>query len=111
MIPVQELNSDQDFSRESDSGERIEAYIVTLVPECPAYAWYFAQSPVSAAADDPEPPDPELLEQAAVNARASTAEPASSRRRPGVTGVVNAVLLARACGYASSKTNDTALYR
>ncbi|GGQ83592.1 hypothetical protein GCM10010195_44160 [Kitasatospora griseola] len=96
-MPVHELKSAQDFSRESDSGARIDAYIDTLVPEWPAYAWYLAQSPVSAAADEPlPPPDDELLEQAAVSASARTAGTASSRRRPVVTGVVNAVLLARA---------------
>src|SRR6478609_8667812 len=97
-MPVQLVNSAQDFSSESDSGERIEAYIETLVPEWPAYAWYLAQSPVMAAAEPPPPPPPseELFEQAAVNASARTAGTASSRRRPVVTGVVNAVLLARA---------------
>lgn len=36
LIPVQELNSAQDFSSESDSGLRIEANIVTVFPELPA---------------------------------------------------------------------------
>src|SRR5215468_11340428 len=46
-MPVQSLNCFQDFCRESDSGLMIDANIVTVVPLWPAYAWYWAQSPVS----------------------------------------------------------------
>ncbi|GAA1981613.1 hypothetical protein GCM10009738_70500 [Kitasatospora viridis] len=74
MIPVQELNFAQDCCSESDSGLRIDANIVTVVPECPAYGWYSAQSPARVA--DPPPPPPvllELLEQAATRASPRTA--------------------------------------
>src|SRR5712691_8573541 len=57
----------------------MDANIVTVVPEWPAYGWYFAQAPVSVGAD-PFPPV-ELFPQAASAVRATMAG-ASSMRLP-----------------------------
>ncbi|MCX4746489.1 hypothetical protein OG455_13300 [Kitasatospora sp. NBC_01287] len=82
MIPVQELNSAQDFSSESDSGLRIEANIVTVVPECPAYGWYLAHAADKGGAELALLPPPlELLEQAAARERPSSAGATRSRFR------------------------------
>src|SRR5690242_11651480 len=50
LMPVQVSNCCHDLLSESDSGLMMEPNIVTFVPECPAYAWYCAQSPVSVGA-------------------------------------------------------------
>src|SRR5690242_16300461 len=85
VMPVQVLNCFQEVWSESDSGLRMEANMVTLVPACPAYAWNWAQSPVRVAADPEalvELPDvDEPLEQAASSAREVTAPAAMSCRR------------------------------
>src|SRR5450631_440214 len=45
-MPVQDSNFDHEACKESDSGDRIDANMLTEEPECPAYAEYFAQSPL-----------------------------------------------------------------
>src|SRR6266545_5119523 len=70
-MPVHWLNSFQDFCSESDSGLMIDANIVTVVPEWPAYAWYLAQFPVRVC-DEP-PPLVGLLPHAASTVRAAIA--------------------------------------
>src|SRR5439155_8329040 len=80
VIPVQDWNWAHDFCSESDSGEMIEANIVTFLPACPAYAWYCAQSPVNvgtgAALFEPPPQAPTAITPAPTGA--NTARP---RRR------------------------------
>ena len=71
LMPVQLLNSAHDFCSESDSGVWIDAYIETVLPECPANAWYFAQSPVRLGPGLVDVLD--LLEQAASTVSAATA--------------------------------------
>src|SRR5690242_5888485 len=80
VMPVQVLNSAQDFCSESDSGLMIEANIVTFVPACPAYAWYLEQEPVSVGAALALLLVPEVFEQATSVARASAGATRTSLR-------------------------------
>src|SRR5262245_8946564 len=88
LMPVQSLNSFQDFWSESDSGLMIEANIVTVLPDCPANAWYLAQSPLSAG------PGPawlllEVFEQPANAVATTRAGPTSANARRRVSALID----------------------
>jgi hypothetical protein len=80
VIPVHLEKSAQEVFRESDSGLRIDPNIVTVLPLWPAYAWYWAQAPVSVGAGAALPPVLGLLEHPATVTRAATPTAAVANR-------------------------------